>query len=97
MFSNKENELRAVCFGMCRVFVALLLCKHASRDPRTKHIEVFSRWVSMKDLYLNHHYDVAFISTQKSIERELALDLDASNQMRFKGESDYRGYLRPRF
>lgn len=58
MFKNKEHELRAFCFGVCRVFVALLLCNQALNDPRSKHIEVFSRWVSMKELYVNHHNDV---------------------------------------
>lgn len=30
-------------------------------------------------------------------ERELALDIDSTNQMRSKGEADSRGHLRPRF
>lgn len=89
-FENRWNELRAFCFGMCRMFVALLLCNQASKDPRNKHIEVFSRWVSMQELYHNRF-------NNRQMDRELALDLDATNSMRAKGESDSRGHLRPRF
>jgi len=34
---------------------------------------------------------------QRQMDRELALDLDATNSMRARGESDSRGHLRPRF
>ena len=60
-FENRWNELRAFCFGMCRMFVALLLCNQASKDPRNKHIEVFSRWVSMQELYHNRFNNVLLI------------------------------------
>jgi hypothetical protein len=58
MFKGFENELRSLCFGVCRVFVALLLQLHAMENPRTKNIEVFARWVNIRDLYSPRHTDV---------------------------------------
>jgi hypothetical protein len=51
-FTDSLGGLRSICFGMSRIFAALLLVVQVMNNPRSKHIEVFARWVTMKDLYL---------------------------------------------
>lgn len=40
--------------------MALLLELHAMENPRTKYIEVFWRWVNMRDLYSPRKTDVTY-------------------------------------
>jgi hypothetical protein len=57
-FVDRLDGLRSLCFGLCRIFIALLLMTQATNDPRSKHIEIFARWVAMKDLYLPRKVNV---------------------------------------
>ena len=62
------SELRTLCYGIARIFIALHLQTHVLRTLRSKDIEISSRWID-RGLYKPEKYDI-------SKDRILALDVD---------------------
>jgi len=82
-------NLRNLSFGIARITIASLCLDLAIKSGRKLDLEVFNRWVSMKELYER-------VGDDKSNLRKLALDLDSNNKARGVGDVDLQGKIRPK-
>lgn len=86
---NMAYNLRNLSFGIARVTIASLCLDISIKSGRKLDLEVFNRWVNMKELYER-------VPSDKSNLRKLALDLDSNNKMRGVGDFDQNGKIRPK-
>ena len=82
-------NLRNLSFGIARITIASLCLDLAVKSGRKVDLEVFNRWVNMKELYQR-------VGTDKGNLRKLALDLDSNNKARGVGDIDGQGKVRPK-
>lgn len=82
-------NLRNLSFGIARVTIASLFLDISIKSGRKLDVEVFNRWVQMKELYERGIRD-------KTHLRRIALDLDNNNKLRGVGDVDSNGKVRPK-
>lgn len=82
-------NLRNLSFGIARITIASLCLDISLKSGRNLDLEVFNRWVNMKELYDK-------VGNDKKSLKKLALDLDMNNRERGVGDIDGNGNIRPK-